>query len=144
MNEYDPNYIEVKNFYLIGVKTVVINSRNEVLLLRRSGLSPRPGDIDLPGGAVDAHESPEAAAIRETFEETGIVIDKAKIITSEYTGGHKDSWVMLGFSAHIDEAEVLLSWEHDEYKWVPIHEIQSSGLSDSYRNMIQSASVGML
>ena len=139
MSEYDPNYIEVKNFYLLGVKTVLINSKNEVLLLRRSELSPRPGGIDLPGGAVDAHESPEDAAIRETFEETGIVIDSAKIITSEYTSGHKDPWVMLGFSAHVDTSEVVLSWEHDEYVWTPIEEVQSSELPDRYKHMVQEA-----
>jgi len=140
MSEYDPNYIEVKNFYLIGVKTVILNKNNDVLLLRRSQLSPRPGGIDLPGGGVDAHESPEAAAIREVFEETGIVIDTAKIITSEYTLGHQDPWVMLGFSAYVDDAEVVLSWEHDQYMWVSLDDVKASELPERYKHMVQTAS----
>lgn len=36
--------------------------------------------FDIPGGHIDQGESPEEAVIRETFEETGVVINNPKLI----------------------------------------------------------------
>ena len=138
MSEYDPNYVEAHNFYLIGVKVVVINNKNEVLLLRRSDKTPRAGGWDLPGGVVDEAEAPEAAAIRETLEETSIVIPSAKIISSDYIA-RTHPWMILGFSVHVDNPEVILSWEHDEYIWVSINEIESTELPEGYKQIVRFA-----
>ncbi len=139
MSEYNPNYVEEKYFYRLGVKVVVINSNNEVLLLRRSDKTPRASGWDLPGGAVDEKEAPEVAAIRETVEETGIVISSAKIIFSDYIDSHKDPWVILGFSVHVDNPAVVLSWEHDEYIWIPIHAVESTELPEGYKQLVRVA-----
>jgi mutator protein MutT len=138
MIEYDPNYVEVKHFYRVGVKVVVINGNNEVLILRRSDKTPRAGGWDLPGGAVDENEAPEAAAIRETIEETGVVTEHQKIIVSDYIP-HTDPWVILGFSVHVDQPEVTLSWEHDEYQWIPIDDIESTELPEGYKLLVRVA-----
>jgi 8-oxo-dGTP pyrophosphatase MutT (NUDIX family) len=47
------------------------------LTLRHAGLTRHAGQISLPGGAIDAGESPEAAALREAEEEIGV--DPARI-----------------------------------------------------------------
>jgi 8-oxo-dGTP pyrophosphatase MutT (NUDIX family) len=138
MSEYDPNYVEEKHFYRIGVKIVIVNGRGEVLLLKRSQLSPRPGGLDLPGGGVDDHESPENAIIRETMEELGISIAQPKIIGSWLMDEHQDPWIMLGFSAHVDDAKVTLSWEHDEYIWMPLNEVSSTELPEGYQQIIRA------
>lgn len=36
--------------------------------------------LDIPGGHIDERETPDQAAIRETFEETGVHIDNAKLV----------------------------------------------------------------
>ena len=141
MSDYDPNYIETKDFYRIGVKIAIINDKDEVLLLRRSNLTPHAGTLDLPGGSVDANESPEIAAVRETIEETGISITRPKIVFSGLVDGHADPWLMIGFGAHVEQAEVLISWEHDEYMWTPldaIEAISSDQLSEQYKAIIQA------
>jgi 8-oxo-dGTP pyrophosphatase MutT (NUDIX family) len=58
----------------------------EVLLLRRSEKSSFvPSAWVFPGGAIEADESAEAAAVRETFEECGIVLDpKTLVLTSRW------------------------------------------------------------
>lgn len=53
----------------IGVVGIVINARNEALLLIRNK-DPKKGCFGLPGGFADIHESAESALSREIFEET--------------------------------------------------------------------------
>lgn len=135
MSAYDPNYVESKNFYLLGVKAAIINTKNEVLILQRSAESSRPGGWDLPGGTVDANESPEQATIRETMEETGIVITGAKTIASGLIPA-EDPIVILGFGVTVDDPEVVLSWEHQAYEWVPVAELHETELPGPYQQIV--------
>ena len=55
----------------------------EVLLLRRNDNSSFvPGAWVFPGGAIDGGETPEAAAVRETFEEAGLTLDGAQLVAT--------------------------------------------------------------
>jgi 8-oxo-dGTP pyrophosphatase MutT (NUDIX family) len=53
---------------------LVVETGGRFLLLTRRArmLRRQPGDISFPGGAVDADESPLAAALRESREEVGL------------------------------------------------------------------------
>jgi len=52
-----------------------------VLLTRRSArLRNHPGQWALPGGSMDAGESPEQAALRELHEEVGLRLDESAIL----------------------------------------------------------------
>lgn len=63
----------------------------EVLVLRRAHL-PRRGWLDLPGGFLEAGESPEAGARRELLEETGLSVGKA-----DWLGLYWDRYFLRGF-----------------------------------------------
>jgi len=53
----------------------------EILLEVRSGkIIHQPGDICLPGGAIEPGETPEEAAVRETYEELCISPDQVELI----------------------------------------------------------------
>jgi len=54
-----------------AVGGVVVNGIGHILLVYR-GRPPAAGTWTLPGGRVEAGESPEAAVIRELREETGL------------------------------------------------------------------------
>ncbi|WP_404407006.1 NUDIX hydrolase [Jeotgalibacillus malaysiensis] len=56
--------------HIISAATIVVNEKNELLLIK----GPRRG-WEMPGGQVEEGESLEAAAIRETKEESGIDIE---------------------------------------------------------------------
>lgn len=53
---------------------VLLVERREILLVRRK-YDPRAGAWCLPSGFMEAGETPEQTAIRETFEETGLNVE---------------------------------------------------------------------
>ncbi len=75
---------------LIGALAVVL--REGCLLLIERGSEPHLGHWSLPGGVIDEGESAGEAAIRETLEETGLVVEVVRelgVITGPLTGrGH--------------------------------------------------------
>ena len=56
---------------VLAAGAVVLDAGERILLVRR-GRSPSAGEWTLPGGRVEAGESPEAAVVRELREETAI------------------------------------------------------------------------
>jgi 8-oxo-dGTP diphosphatase len=50
---------------------VVVNAADQVLLVKRS-VAPKKGEWCLPGGFIELGEPPEAGALRELTEETGL------------------------------------------------------------------------
>jgi ADP-ribose pyrophosphatase YjhB (NUDIX family) len=56
-----------------------VTERGEIVLLRR-GIEPGYGSWAQPGGFLEVDETVNQAAIRETFEETGLLIEPGEII----------------------------------------------------------------
>lgn len=56
---------------------VILRRDGKVLLLRRAANLYAAGQLCLPSGHLEAGESIVAAAVREAYEETGIVLEPA-------------------------------------------------------------------
>jgi 8-oxo-dGTP pyrophosphatase MutT (NUDIX family) len=94
---------------LLQVPSVSIALRDadgRVLLARHA-----EGDVWLlPGGAIEPAETPSDAAVREMFEETGLLVRLSDLVgvfggpefIVRYRNGHQTSYVMAVFEAELD------------------------------------------
>ena len=61
------------------VTTIPVNDAGEIVLLRR-GIEPGLGSWAQPGGFLEVDETVTEAAIRETLEETGLIVEPGEIV----------------------------------------------------------------
>ena len=61
------------------VTTLPITDAGEIILLRR-GIQPGLGSWAQPGGFLEVDETVNQAAIRETWEETGLLVEPGEIV----------------------------------------------------------------
>ena len=126
-------------------KVMIIDNHNRVLTLvlgkhlKYPEKSYRP---DLPGGTVDLGESEQAAVVREVNEECGIFLETEKIslVFSEtaYYEKENKSVTKLLYIAYVEKENIVeLSWEHSDYKWVSIDQLQAIDLQPFFNNAIK-------
>ena len=75
--------VQCDTVYCDNPKIIVlslIDCQGKVLLCKRA-TKPRLGYWALPGGYMEKNETVEGAAIRETREETGVIVDKLQLYT---------------------------------------------------------------
>lgn len=100
---------------------LVLLNKDRILLLKR-----KDGFWEFPGGGVEWGEDPQAAAVREGREETGLSahIPQFLTVTSatyEKDGNEKHS-VYIVYKATTDSDEVKLTGEHVEHRWLTLTE----------------------
>ena len=102
---------------LVVVRAFVTRA-GHVLLVRRSAWDTLPGRWELPGGKVDADESPELALSRELREETALRVAAQPALRCEAVlrspSGRR---VLERVYAVPVEGRVALSGEHDDLVW---------------------------
>lgn len=97
---------------------VILERGASVLLLRRA-VEPGLGAWDLPAGYLDPGESPEDAARRETFEESGLEVDLVRLV-GIYTSRPGNAVSSIYLARQVDpSAAVRLDAESSEFAWVP-------------------------
>lgn len=123
----------------VFVKTVIINEKDQVLVIRRSKTAPRePLWWDLPGGFVEFGEDPLAAALRETKEETGLEPSALKVLNvGSANSGHYS--IMIAYVGRVKRPEVVLSYEHDLYKWIDRAELDELRLAEILKRDVLAA-----
>lgn len=106
-----------------GISAAIIVDEGRVLMVRR-----RVGEGDLlwqfPAGAIEEGEAPEEAAVRETVEETGLVVKSDRQIG--YLESHPKSGREMFYTACTPvqgEARVADEDELDAVAWVAHSEI---------------------
>lgn len=64
--------------FVIHAVDAIVTDGTRVVLIRRAK-DPRKGMLALPGGFLDADETPEQAALRELKEETGLTLENVRV-----------------------------------------------------------------
>jgi ADP-ribose pyrophosphatase YjhB (NUDIX family) len=84
----------------------LVEERGQVVLVRR-GAQPKAGHWALPGGYVEADESAEEAAIRETQEEVGLGVELDGLLdVYSFDNTPLGKGVLLLYAAHVTGGEL--------------------------------------
>jgi len=112
-------------------KSIIFNDQGLMLILRRSSSDDRrPHQWDLPGGELEEGEDFLNGVHREIKEETGLEVADVRLIFAKSEvktwekNGQKDiaNIVRLIYIAKAKPGEVVLSYEHEEFRWMLIEE----------------------
>ncbi|MFN2566564.1 MAG: ATPase, T2SS/T4P/T4SS family [Gemmatimonadaceae bacterium] len=94
-----------------------------VLVLQRAMATRCPGAWESVHGRLEAEERPEAGALREIREETGLEPDRLYVITVQpyYLKAAATVQLAVVFAAFVSEpAHVTLSPEHQAFEWLDV------------------------
>ena len=92
-----------------------------VLLLRRA-VDPGIGAWELPAGYLEAGESAEEAALRETREETGLDVQLLGVV-GVYTSRAANAISTIYLARPLDPGQVALDSESSDHAWVRRREV---------------------
>ena len=91
---------------------IVRDASGRVLLVQRAN-EPSRGLWSLPGGRVEAGESPEEAAAREVFEETGLRVRVGELVLSTEIG----EYVVHDYAATVIGGELRAGDDASDVRW---------------------------
>lgn len=105
----------------------VLTKEGKILLLKRKN-----GLWEFPGGKIEWGETPREAAERETKEETGISPSElifVGITSAVYEKEEKEKHsIYLIYLGKTGEEKAKISKEHEEYRWLQLHELKYMNL----------------
>ncbi|MFH0891531.1 MAG: isoleucine--tRNA ligase [Candidatus Falkowbacteria bacterium] len=100
-----------------GVGAIIVNDKNEVLLIKRNEKNRRV-TWALPGGKVEGKESFREALDREVKEELGVEVESARPVTGMPDIMEGRLFETICYETKIKgEPKVMLPDEHEEVKW---------------------------
>jgi 8-oxo-dGTP diphosphatase len=124
----------------IGVsqKAIIFNREGKILVLRRSGTAlSNPGKWDFPGGDLEFGEDAIGGIIREIREEAGLEVKNLNLFDVEsHINKEGDFWVTIAYIAKAVSDKVILSYEHDEFKWLTAEDFLELESSEKLRRFV--------
>lgn len=129
----------------VGAKALIFNEKNKFLLVRESAVyeeGTETGRWDVVGGRIEPEEKLLDGLKREVFEESKLDIEVGNIL-----GVTENFPEIKSEEVHIvriyyactakNNSEVVLSSDHDLYKWVSIEESNSLDVMEDVREIIE-------
>lgn len=103
----------------------------QVLLQHRAAWTSDGDTWGLPGGAMDTHETPAQAALREAHEEAGIDAD-ALLVTEEWRDDHGGWAYTTVMAIVIGPLSIVPNAESLELRWVAENDIDALPLHPGF------------
>ena len=98
-----PGLLDGKRSFAVLVPLVQREDGLHVLYeVRAMTLRRQPGEVCFPGGHIEAGETPEQCALRETEEELGIPMEKIRVLGRLDFIAHRANFIMYPILALID------------------------------------------
>lgn len=130
--DHKPAPIGKYRFFSVLVPFVE-NEKGETCIMyevRAKDMKSQPGEICFPGGHVEKGETPLACALRETFEETGIPVDKVDVISQGdmlYGYANYTLYTYIGVISYEDFQKAIIQREEvDEIFLIPVSHLESA------------------
>ena len=118
----------------LSAKVLIVDSAGRVLLIQRSPASKHnPRKWEFPGGKNDPGEELEDTLHREVTEETGLTIDLGRVVGAGESVLPDRRIAYLFLEGKPVAGVVKLSDEHEDFAWVPRHELTSYDISPQFR-----------
>lgn len=99
-----------RQLYPVSVKAAIFNADNDVLMIHM----PRSEEYGMPGGHIDAGETPDEAMARELLEEAGIACN----LTRADFFFHEEGKLILAYVGKVQDA--TLKSNQDELEGIPV------------------------
>ena len=127
----------------VGCGAIIINDRDEVLLVKRSKNSRVNPDVwSRPGGEVEFGESSAEAVEREVFEEAGIRIKTVRPLgfLDNISPDRKTHWISIGYLAKHVSGQIVNKEpdKHDDIRWFPVDELPEN-VTDYTKESVEEA-----
>jgi 8-oxo-dGTP pyrophosphatase MutT (NUDIX family) len=138
---YDDPDAPKPNSVVPAAVAIVVNDAGEILVIRRTD----NGNWALPGGAIEMTESVAGAAVRETFEETGVQVEVTGLLGIYTDPGHvirftSNDEVRREFSVVLTArpvgGEPTPSSESSEVRWVAPAELAGYAMGGAMRKRV--------
>src|SRR5262245_17521440 len=125
----NPSPREYPDRPIVGVGAVIVDAEKGRVLLVRRGAPPLQGQWSIPGGAVELGETLRAAAEREAFEETGLVVEAGEVLEvldRVIPGGNgriQYHYVLIDFLCRVRSGELRAGGDAAEAAWAAADEL---------------------
>lgn len=120
-----------KPYRILAASAVVKNAEGSLLLIKRAK-PPEAGCWTLPGGRVENGECLEEAAVREVYEETGLIIrihrELGQLDLSDGRGG---TFEIHDFLASLADGELVAGDDAAEAGWFSAHQLADLNLTQN-------------
>jgi mutator protein MutT len=116
------------SFRHVVVDVIVINDKNEILLVKRADNLLNGGKFAIPGGFVDRDETISDAGAREMLEETGYDVESLslfRIIDNPNRPQEDRQNIAFVYIAKVKGGEKTLNNEVSEISWFNVNQLPS-------------------
>jgi 8-oxo-dGTP diphosphatase len=122
---------------IVGVGAILVCDGRMLLEERKN--DPGRGKWSVPGGIVELGETLEETVIRETEEETGLVVDDPVLIDAvtqialDEDGKVKYHFVIIDYFVRFKSGKLKAASDAAALEWIALEEVESKDLTASFR-----------